>query len=108
MPMAAAGYRTPSRSIHSLGVRGMISGIASNFTLGTWYCRLLMGLLHVLLCNALSLGGARAADGGYAAEAALTASEIRYGGAQVVGDEIGPKAIDEAELGVGALPQQEV
>ena len=34
--------------------------------------------------------------------------EVGDGGAQIVGAEVGPQSVDEAELGVGALPQQEV
>ena len=43
-----------------------------------------------------------------AAEAPLAALEIGDGRAQIVGAEIGPQRIDEAQLGVGRLPQQEV
>ena len=34
--------------------------------------------------------------------------EVGDGGAQVVGAEVGPQGVDEAELGVGAFPEEKI
>src|SRR3954471_17184990 len=42
------------------------------------------------------------------AEAAVAAPEIGDCGAEARGIEVGPQGVDEAELGIGRLPQQEI
>src|SRR5712691_1942146 len=48
------------------------------------------------------------ADRAKPAEAALAAVEIGDRGGEIGGAEIGPQGVDEAELGVGGFPQQEI
>ncbi len=78
----------------------------SNVTPAVLICRLLIGLLrYELTVYSAAVSCAGAAE---AAEAALAAMEIGDRGAQIVGAEVGPQRVDEAELGVGRLPQQEI
>ena len=47
----------------------------------------------------------RHADG---AKSPLASAEIDHGGGEIVAVEVGPHAIGEMELGIGALPEQEI
>src|SRR5262245_27660324 len=58
--------------------------------------------------NARSFGGSELRSTAEAAEAALTAMKISERQAQIIGAEVRPQRVDEAELGVGRLPKQEV
>ena len=42
------------------------------------------------------------------AEASFSAPEVSNGRRQMVGVEVGPQGVEEAKLGVGAFPQQEI
>src|SRR5204862_8367240 len=53
-------------------------------------------------------GRARGADPLAAAEAAPAAGVVVEGGAELLLAEVGPKRVDEDELGVGELPQEKV
>src|ERR1700676_1718390 len=55
-----------------------------------------------------SFGGRELPDAANPAEAPLATMEIRHRGAQILGAEIRPQGIDEAELGIGGFPQQKV
>src|SRR5437773_3882302 len=52
--------------------------------------------------------GVRVGRRGDVAEAPRTAAEVGHGGRQVLAVEVGPRARREVELGIRALPQQEV
>src|SRR5262245_35464331 len=66
-------------------------------------CRLLIGVLRSGL-----LGGGEMRDRAHAAEAALAAAEIHDRCGEIVAAEVGPQHVDEAELGVGRFPEQEI
>ena len=48
------------------------------------------------------------ADGADAPEAPFAPMEVGDGGTQIVGAEVGPQGVDEAELGVGAFPEEKI
>src|SRR5262245_43745655 len=96
---------TPIARIHPPPGRGLSLRTGSNLTPSVFVCRLLMWFLR---SSWWSFGRGELLDAAEPAEAALAAMEIRNGGAQIVAAEIGPQHIDEAQLGVGRLPQQEI
>ena len=60
------------------------------------------------LASLKSFGGGELRDLVEPAEAPLAAMEFRHRGAQLVGAEVRPQGVEEAELRIGGFPQQEI